>query len=234
MTIRCIAFDLDDTLWDCRPVIERAEQRFYAWLMVHYPRIPARYSQAELVDKRVSYMQNYPELQYNLTDLRKKWLAALAQEEEYSSALVEPAFEVFWLARNEVAFFDETLEVLHRLANRFVMGVISNGNACVHHIGIGHLFQFVHSAAKAGVTKPHSAIFQQALQEVGIAPHEAVYVGDDPRNDIQGAAQAGWRTVWFNPSQQPWEVAATQVTDTTVPDAEIHHWKQLETVLAAL
>ena len=32
MTIRCIAFDLDDTLWACKPVIEHAEQRFYAWL----------------------------------------------------------------------------------------------------------------------------------------------------------------------------------------------------------
>ncbi len=233
MTIRCIAFDLDDTFWDCRPVIERAEQHFYVWLQVNYPQIPARYSLVELIKKRISYMQNYPELQYNLTDLRKKWLAALAEEQGYSSALVEPGFTVFWLARNEVTFFEGTLDVLQRLAERFVMGVISNGNACVHHIGIGHLFQFVHHAAQAGVAKPHPAIFQQALSKVGIAPHEAVYVGDDPINDMQGAAMAGWRTVWFNPKQQAWSCASLGA-GIPAPDAEIQDWKQLEAVLAAL
>ena len=27
--IKVISFDLDDTLWPCRPVIQRAEQRLY-------------------------------------------------------------------------------------------------------------------------------------------------------------------------------------------------------------
>lgn len=227
MTIRCIAFDLDDTLWACRPVIERAEQRFYAWLETHYPRITERHTPGELIKKRINYMQQYPELQYNLTRLRKDWLTALAQEHEYPLTLVEPGFEVFWLARNEVSFFDGTLEVLHRLAERFMLGVISNGNASVHHIGVGHLFRFAHSAAEAGVAKPHPDIFRQALENVGILPHQAVYVGDDPIRDIQGAANAGLRTVWFNPGGEDWPGGQE-------PDAVINNLVQLEAVITTL
>ena len=227
MSIRCVAFDLDDTLWDCRPVIEQAEREFYIWLKQNYPRIPDTYTAKELVEKRVSYMQNYPELHYNLTRLRKNWLAALASEHGYNDDMVEPGFDVFWQARNAVTFFEGTLEILQTLSNKFIMGVISNGNASVDHIGVGHLFQFVHSAAEAGVAKPHPAIFQQALAKVGIDPSEAVYVGDDPVRDVQGAAKAGWRTVWFNPRGLAWPRGLP-------PDAVVTHLNELEATLASL
>ena len=227
MTIRCIAFDLDDTLWACKPVIEHAEQRFYIWLSIHYPRITERYSPEHLLKKRINYMQQYPELHYNLTQLRQHWLAELAVEHDYPLALVEQGFEVFWLARNEVTFFEGALAVLEALSARFLLGVISNGNASVHHIGVGHLFQFVHSAAQAGVAKPHPAIFHQALQQVNIAPHQAVYVGDDPVKDIQGAASAGLRTVWFNPEGHVWPGGQK-------PDAVIDNLAQLESVITKL
>lgn len=227
MSIRCIAFDLDDTLWECKPVIERAEQVFYTWLQAHYPRIPAAYTPKELIQNRQAYMQNYPDLQYNLTLLRKNWIASLADSHAYDHAIVEAGFEVFWRARNAVTLFDGTLDTLNRLAEKFVLGVISNGNASVDYIGIGHLFRFVHSAAEAGVAKPHPAIFEQALASVFLTPDQAVYVGDDPIRDIQGAAAAGWKTVWFNPQRKPW-------SGDTKPDAIVADLRELETILTSL
>jgi putative hydrolase of the HAD superfamily len=44
--------------------------------------------------------------------------------------------------------------------------------------------------------KPHPAIYRQALEELGVAPSEAVMVGDDLRADIGGALAAGMRAVW--------------------------------------
>ncbi|MDA0630486.1 MAG: HAD family hydrolase, partial [Proteobacteria bacterium] len=35
--IQCITFDLDDTLWDVRPALQKAEQAQNAWLDEHYP-----------------------------------------------------------------------------------------------------------------------------------------------------------------------------------------------------
>lgn len=228
MSIRCIAFDLDDTLWAARPVIERAEQQLYAWLMVHYPRITEKYTAAALVENRVAYMGQHLELRYNVTQLRKNWLASLAHAHGYSADnLCETGFEVFWQARNAVTLFEGTREVLEHLAEHFITGVISNGNACVKHIGIGHLFDFVHNAEAAGVAKPHPEIFQQALALAGVAAHEAVYVGDDPLCDIQGAANAGWRTVWFNPEHRPWSGGQAA-------DAVINNLAELKTLIPLL
>ncbi|MGC1952714.1 MAG: hypothetical protein WA970_09110, partial [Gammaproteobacteria bacterium] len=35
MTVKCITFDLDDTLWDCESVLMRAETVLYQWLAEH-------------------------------------------------------------------------------------------------------------------------------------------------------------------------------------------------------
>ena len=51
------------------------------------------------------------------------------------------------------------------------------------------------SAADAGRLKPHPHIFRAALQQLGVKPAEAVFVGDNPVPDIAGAQNAGMRAV---------------------------------------
>ena len=41
--VKCVTLDLDDTLWDCPPVIIAAEKAFYDWLGVRFPRIAEHY-----------------------------------------------------------------------------------------------------------------------------------------------------------------------------------------------
>lgn len=50
--IRTLTFDLDDTLWDNRPVLMAAEQALYDWLGRHYPRIKARYTLEGMRNRR--------------------------------------------------------------------------------------------------------------------------------------------------------------------------------------
>ena len=38
---------------------------------------------------------------------------------------------------------------------------------------------------------------------LGQSPNNLMMIGDDYRADILGAAQAGWRTMWFNPEIEP-------------------------------
>jgi FMN hydrolase / 5-amino-6-(5-phospho-D-ribitylamino)uracil phosphatase len=199
MPIRCITFDLDDTLWDCMPVIRRAEQTFHMWLSVHYPRIAERYDHDAMVAHRKAWFARFPELHHDLTTLRKRWLALIARESGYDETLVEPAFRVFWEARNRVALYDDVTVTLERLRPRYRLGAITNGNADVHRIGIGHHFDFVVTAARVGVAKPHPEIFTAALDEAGTAAHETLHVGDDPVRDVAGAAAVGLRTLWVNP-----------------------------------
>lgn len=46
--------------------------------------------------------------------------------------------------------------------------------------------------------KPHVSMFREACGRLGVAPGEAVYVGDSPWADVAGARHAGLRAVWIN------------------------------------
>lgn len=222
--IKSICFDLDDTLWDCAPVIERAEQRFYTWLDTHYPNITARYDYRALIDSRIHHFGAHPQWHHNLTLMRKHWLGMLADESGYDHSLVEPGFKVFWQARNEVEFFAESEDVLDRLTGLYRLGSMTNGNADVYHIGIGHYFDFVITSAEIGQSKPHPEIFQAAIDLSGLPPEQLLHIGDDPVRDILGANALGIRTVWVNRGLKPWPGGK-------VPDAVIRNISELPGLL---
>ncbi|NIP35722.1 MAG: HAD-IA family hydrolase [Thermoplasmata archaeon] len=46
--------------------------------------------------------------------------------------------------------------------------------------------------------KPDSAIFQAALDELGLSASQVVHVGDSPLADVVGAADAGMSALWVN------------------------------------
>ena len=227
MPITCITFDLDDTLWDVGPVMERAEREFFEWIARHLPRVANRHDPDTLLEHRREVYQRFPELGHDFTSLRKRWLGHLIEEFGYDQALVDPAFRVFWELRNTVELFDEVPGALEGLKGRFVLGAITNGNADVDHIGIGHFFDFVVTAADAGAAKPRPEIFEAGLQAAEMAPHEVLHVGDDPTNDVLGAAAVGMRTVWVNPDLSPWPGGQ-------VPDAVVRHVGEIERVLEEL
>ena len=45
--------------------------------------------------------------------------------------------------------------------------------------------------------KPNAKAFAECLELLGVAAAEAVYVGDDYRNDVEGATAAGMKAVWL-------------------------------------
>jgi len=231
MTIRCITFDLDDTLWAVGPVIVRAEREFYAWLGRRCPRITGAFSLDELTAHRRQWMHRFPDQHHDLTGLRKRWLGHVFEEFGYDDVSVEMAFRVFWELRNEVELFEEAPATIERLLERFSLGVITNGNACVHHIGIGHWFDFVVSSEGAGHSKPAAQIFHAALEHAGVAPRQVVHVGDDPTNDVLGASGVGMRTVWYNPERAPWPGGSAPEQ---MPDQVINSLHELDGAIARI
>ncbi len=51
------------------------------------------------------------------------------------------------------------------------------------------------AAADTGYLKPHRRMFETALAQLGAAPQETVFIGDNPRADIAGALGVGMRAV---------------------------------------
>ena len=226
MTISCITFDLDDTLWESGPVLANAEAKFYEWIVRTCPEIAHNHSYDALVAHRRTHYDSIPESRHDLTRARLLWLESLLREWGYGAELAEVGFRVFWKHRNAVTLFDDVPRVLDKLGERYAIGAITNGNADVHRIGIGHHFDFVVTPAEAGAAKPDSAIFELALHAAGASPGSVVHVGDDPVRDVSGAAAIGLRTVWMNPEGRTWPGEKR-------PDAEIRSLEALLSVIDA-
>lgn len=83
------------------------------------------------------------------------------------------------------------------------LAVISNSDGRVAagftYAGLGDLFEFVIDSYDVGVEKPDARIFQIALEQAGVAPAEAVYVGDLYTVDVIGARRAGLVPILYDP-----------------------------------
>ena len=195
---QAILFDLDDTLWPIGPVIARAEQTLFAWLQTHAPRVAARTSIDALREARMALLAREPAYHLDLGKLRRAGLLAAFAEAGEDAALVDAAMAHFVAARNAVIPYDDVHEGLARLRGRAKLGTVSNGNADLRAIGMDHHFAVSLAAHEHGSAKPDPAIFLAACARLGVAPADAVYVGDDVLLDVRGAQQAGLRAVWLN------------------------------------
>jgi putative hydrolase of the HAD superfamily len=222
--ILAITFDLDDTLWDISATMLRAEQALHDWLQQHYPRIVELYQPEQLRGLRHEILRQRPDLSHDFTQLRKEGLKLAGQRSGYRTFDHEAAFDVLYQARNDVMFFQDSVPALERLARRYTLAALSNGNADIHRVGLGHVMQFAINAIDVGRLKPDPAMFEAACERLGMQPEQIVHVGDDPHSDVLGAAQMGWKTVWINRTNKVWE-AEHQA------DAEVQSLDDLEMLL---
>lgn len=196
--IKAVLFDLDDTLWPIVPVIERAENILYEWLAIHAPDVAKQVTIDSMRARRKALMDTDPVYQLDLRVLRRNVLKEAFINAGQDVALVDEAMEVFSRARDEVTPFADVEPTLARLRERVALGSVSNGVADLRAIGMAHYFRASVAAHRFGHAKPHAGIFHAACEELGVAPHEAVYVGDDPVLDVEGAQKAGMRGIWMN------------------------------------
>ena len=159
--LRAVAFDLDNTLWDIEPVLERAERRLIEWMHENCPRIPERVSLAEMRAAREQVARDEPERAHDFTYLRMVALARHARECGYEEAVAGQAFEVFFRARNELELFDDVRPGLERLKSRYALATLSNGNADLALIGLAEVFCASLNARQIGAAKPARACFER-------------------------------------------------------------------------
>jgi putative hydrolase of the HAD superfamily len=203
--IDIIAFDLDDTLWPCMPTIEYAEETLYQWLAQNFPRITDRHSPEDMISIRQQFMLTDERFTIDLTLLRYEFLKLLAREAGYDSkAVSEAGFEVFYEARQEVIFYDDVLPCLERLQSKYRLGAISNGNANVDKVGLGHLIEHSVSASELKVAKPDKLIFHDLVERFGVPANRVLYVGDHPEYDVVGPQNAGLQAIWINRENNVW------------------------------
>lgn len=202
--IKLLTFDLDDTLWPCKPTIMAAEQKLYEWMQQNMPQITQRHSSEAIFHKRRDFMQQRPDLLHDMSKLRVESLKALSDEIGLGYDWIDEAFEVFFLARQQVELYSDVEPVLDILSSEYTLVAVSNGNADIGLTGVDRWFDFCVSAAEVGHQKPHPLVFETAMSRAGAGREETVHIGDDEHRDIFGACEAGVRTVWINRSNRDW------------------------------
>ncbi len=196
MTLMALTLDLDDTLWPVWPAIERAESLLWQWLHQHAPATAAVHDTRTLRALRNEVERAHPEWQHDLSRIRRESIRLALQQQGEDPALADAAFEVFFAARQQVELYADVLPALDRLAARWPILALSNGNADVQRVGLGRYFAGSLSAREFGIGKPEPAIFHAACERLGATPDQVLHIGDDVALDIDGALQAGLRAAW--------------------------------------
>jgi len=194
-SVKAVLFDLDDTLWAIEPVLQRAEAQLFDWLRQHAPRLASQHSVGSLRERRQALLAAEPAYQINLWALRHAVLTQALRESEEDLQLADPAMVIFTTARNSVEPFDDVVPGLQRLAQRLVLGTISNGFADLKHIGLADHFRTSLAAHQFGSAKPDPAIFHAACDAPRAGPIRAsrpnVSVGVPPAGSRRCAATPG-------------------------------------------
>ena len=140
---------------------------------------------------------------------RKRILEALFRHygRQPDSALLERWEAEYWeKVRAMTRIFPEAEKVLTALKNRYRLALITNTQGQTqtgkHRIGnyrsLTGFFEVMVVAGEGGIpAKPDPGPFLFCLAQLGIAPGEAVYVGDDWRIDVCGSEAVGMHPVWL-------------------------------------
>lgn len=219
--IKAMTFDLDDTLYDNRPVIRQVEASMAAWLHKYHPisaTQPHRWWNQ--IKRQVAREDDW--LLNDVTLWRHRQiehgLSLLGYEDDQAKRAADDAIEEVLRLRSDFTVPDEAHRVLTLLAERLPLVAITNGNVDVERIGLDGYFSLVLKAGPNGYAKPHPDLFQKAAQHLALPAESILHVGDHLVTDVLGAKNSGFSACWFNGDQQTlFDHPKTKV----LPDAEV-------------
>lgn len=100
-------------------------------------------------------------------------------------------------------------ELLAETQRHYRVALVSNfdhaatARNILHRDGAAKYFEHIVISDEHGWRKPHPRIFTDTLTALGVEPHEALFVGDSPYDDIRGASGVGMDVAWVNAQGAP-------------------------------
>jgi putative hydrolase of the HAD superfamily len=157
---------------------------------------PARYAEARVA--AIETIERNPELDHD----EEVWVLFTERIIRGMGGDSDRAYECAvemtrgWEKAANFELFEDTLPVLAELrAHGLKIGLVSNTGRDLATFVAHHALDVDAALGSAthGKTKPHPAIFQAALDELGVLAEEAAMVGDSPEDDVEGARALGMR-----------------------------------------
>lgn len=188
MRIKCVLFDIDDTLYDAS--LQMSTARLNAIKAMMEAGLPTdietthRALQKIVKEYGPDYNKHYDKL---LERLGLKWdprviAAGVAAYRETSPAYLKP--------------YPNTIPTLLKLRDMgYRLGIVSEGRAVKQwqkliQLGIQHLFHFVIISEEIGIETMSPELFKLILKKLKAQPNEAIFVGNQLDTDILCANKA--------------------------------------------
>ena len=187
--LKAVIFDLDQTLLDRTATFHRFLEKQYLRFQCDLKTIP--------LAEYIAAFQRYDDNGYApKSDVYTQVCAKLPLS--FGEELHTDFKEVYG---QEPVLFDDAVTVLESLAGKYKLGLITNGrsigqNAKIDGAGIRRFFDAIKISEEEGVKKPDPVIFRRCLEQLGVSPTQAVYIGDHPEKDVMAAQQLGLKGIW--------------------------------------
>ena len=191
--IKAVLFDLDGTLYDRDAVAKILfEQQYRAFA-------------AELRGiSQERFLRDVHEMDEHGHGEKEPGYLRLVRAWQLDEALARRLFEHFLATYEGLCVpSEDTANTLRELRERGLkLGVITNGPGRLQRrklaaLALDRSFDAILVSGEEGVRKPNAEIFRRALARLEVEAHEAMFVGDHPVADVEGAHRAGLLAVWM-------------------------------------
>ena len=200
-------FDLDGTLWD---FAKNSEATLHDIYIMHSLQNSHNNGFAQ-------FFETYNRINHGLWE---QYRQGTLEKEKLSVLRFSLTLEAFGIKNPDLAeqisveyitqsprktlLFPHAIQTLQTLRKNYQLHIITNGFIEVQlnkisYSGIKDYIVHMITSEEAGCLKPCNAIFEYACRKTGATPEASLMIGDDYSIDIEGAAQAGMDTVFFNP-----------------------------------
>ncbi len=219
--IKAISFDLDDTLYNNRPIMQGIEKMMVSYfsekLASLLPDLQKVFNRQFWGPYRQQAIKANGDISHDVVQLRfesyRLGLIAHGIPATQAESEAQLALNYFIKLRSDFSVPEASKQLLARLSKHYPLVAISNGNVSTKALGIDQYFQHIYHAGyqnsnhddvagnlyagKLLKQKPAKDMFAQACQQLAISPEQLLHVGDCGFADINGALNAGCQTAWL-------------------------------------
>ncbi len=197
--IRAVLFDYDDTLHRRDDAFAAAVERFIAR---YYSRRTAA-EQAALCRDMIAFNNYGYRMPCGYAEFIARFLPHTAGEP--TAEAIDRGLRYFCLTfAGQCRLLPDVADTLAALRRRGLrLGLITNGesrlqNAKVDLCGLRPLLDLSAVSGDEGIHKPDPRLFRRIAARLGVASEDCLFVGDNVKNDIEGALSAGMQAAWID------------------------------------
>ncbi|MDQ1237662.1 MAG: 5-amino-6-(5-phospho-D-ribitylamino)uracil phosphatase YigB [Wigglesworthia glossinidia] len=225
---RALTFDLDDTLYDNKPIISRTEKKLINFLN-HSNKKLLNFKHKNYKFYRKQLLIKYPKIYYNINFWRKQsiLLSITSFGINYKLAVIitKKAMKLVNLWRNQIYIESDIHRILELLSKKWPLIAITNGDANIYKCKISQYFSCIFRSGIDGPPKPYKKMYDLAAKKLKLPPKEILHVGDCLETDVFGAINYGMQSCWLNTHNTK---LLSSINARTIPHFEISKLKYLK------